>query len=494
MRSPLRRVLPFAAVIALAGPAFAQTLTFQPGTSQKVQQVIGGSWNALYCSGFTNQYTDQDWQTGSVLLNRTHTDAQVDGCDMGCTFEGLIPNAILLNPPEHALFFLNGDTLGQQAQDAMAISTSRDPLRGLALSYLSESNGGTFVVGNHTPGVDMGINNVPEAGITIGDDMYVICSTGYQNGGQATKYSVITHFSASAGFLQKTPPTSMYGNWDVGETISTRTDPNGGHFIHVSLVHEGDHVWMFGEGNYRQSDIYLAKVFSRESVPYKHNGFWNFSKNVRYFAGIPTGTAVPKWVASEDDPALAPVVQDDPSHTAACFQPGGTVGNISVQYEASLKLWLMTYDGGRQEGGCADPDEIGGIYFTYAPHPWGPWATPQLIFNATRDLGFGNYIANPPELWDGNLGKYVKNPYASAGNTGGPLGPMIGWNGDCTDANQNHCPCYTVGGVYAPFMIGRFNQFAGSTTTGGTLTIYYTMSTWNPYTVLLMESTFTFTP
>jgi lysophospholipase L1-like esterase len=57
-------------------------------------------------------------------------------------------------------------------------------------------------------------------------------------------------------------------------------------------------------------------------------------------------------------------------------------------------------------------------------------------------------------------------------------GPTIG----------NTDPGNTTGGAYAPYMIERFTQVAGST-----LTIYYTMSTWNPYTVVLMESRFSIT-
>ena len=46
-------------------------------------------------------------------------------------------------------------------------------------------------------------------------------------------------------------------------------------------------------------------------------------------------------------------------------------------------------------------------------------------------------------------------------------------------------PVTTRGGVYAPFQIERFARVAGDT-----LTISYTMSTWNPYTVVRMRSQF----
>src|SRR5580692_7670622 len=66
----------------------------------------------------------------------------------------------------------------------------------------------------------------------------------------------------------------------------------------------------------------------------------------------------------------------------------------------------------------------------------------------------------------------------SAPNSAGPAGPTIN-----ISAND---PQTTKGGAYAPLMIGRFTEIAGST-----LKIFYTLSTWNPYAVVLMESDFT---
>lgn len=44
----------------------------------------------------------------------------------------------------------------------------------------------------------------------------------------------------------------------------------------------------------------------------------------------------------------------------------------------------------------------------------------------------------------------------------------------------------TPGGEYPPFLIERFTRVVGNA-----LKIYYMMSTWNPYTVVKMRSTFT---
>ena len=50
-------------------------------------------------------------------------------------------------------------------------------------------------------------------------------------------------------------------------------------------------------------------------------------------------------------------------------------------------------------------------------------------------------------------------------------------------------PRTTPGALYAPYMIERFTRVSGST-----LSIYYALSTWNPYTIVLMRADFTTTP
>ena len=195
----------------------------------------------------------------------------------------------------------------------------------------------------------------------------------------------------------------------------------------------------------------------------------------RYFAGFKDGH--PCWSDSEQD--AVPVVYDNPNNVPVPAGPPGyadpgTVANMSVIYSRELGLWLMTYEGGQQEANKAVTQ---GIYFSYAKAPWGPWAAPQLIFNACHDHGFGNfmfYYFDPKTPSDNTC------PAAVTGNANfsGPVGPTIG------DQTKND-PANTIGHPYAPFMIERFTEVQGDT-----LKIFYTMSTWNPYTIVKMESDF----
>lgn len=155
-----------------------------------------------------------------------------------------------------------------------------------------------------------------------------------------------------------------------------------------------------------------------------------------------------------------PVVQDNPTNGPPWPNDNGTVGNVSVIYSTNLDLWLMTYDGGR--GAETAKTKTTGVYFSFAQQPWGPWATPELIFNKSRDNGLGTFIYD-----------------AATTNDLALAGPVIGTNN----------PVTTPGGDFAPIMIERFTRI-----TNATLYIYYTMSTWNPYTVVKMRSAFIIQP
>ena len=133
----------------------------------------------------------------------------------------------------------------------------------------------------------------------------------------------------------------------------------------------------------------------------------------------------------------------------------------------------MTYDGGKGS------EATSGVYFTYAPQPWGPWSTPQRIFNECRDNALGNFIFYYYANTAGNTcPSAMPAGVTSAPNSAGPAGPTIN--------PANNPPQTTRGGGYAPQMIQRFTEIVGNT-----LKIFYTLSTWNPYTGVLIESDFT---
>ena len=411
---PMCAVKAVCGVLAMGLSALAQTttvLTYNAGSTLKVEQLVG----------------DVDYQTKKPTASQTVTRYNILGSDIGYSFES-----------NGKLIFTFGDTISKDASvlnyraaDPLASSTSTNPDAGMLLNYYTAKDGTPLFV--KPPGVVMGADDVPNSGISLADGIYLIVNTG-------ADVSLPNAHLNDVSLLVKFDETAQ--TFTAGRTISKMP---GGHFIITSPVLSGSDVYMFGTGAYRASDIFLQKVPATAFAS---------GTGTQYFAGITNGQ--PVWVNSES--SAVPVVQDNPLNGPAWPNDDPTAANLSVVYSANLGLWLMTYDGGRQS------PRTNGVYFTYAPEPWGPWAAPQLIYSGRRDGGLGTFIHDP---------SIVPDPPGDGLN-----GPTIGPNDIYT----------TPGGAYAPLMIGRF-----TTVTGNTLKIYYTLSTWNPYTIVRMKSEFTIT-
>ena len=74
---------------------------------------------------------------------------------------------------------------------------------------------------------------------------------------------------------------------------------------------------------------------------------------------------------------------------------------------------------------------------------------------------------------DGATGTFIHNPDVHPDD--GLAGPVIGRG----QAN----PGAVRGGAYAPYVVERWTKLTGSE-----LNLYYVLSTWNPYVVVLMKS------
>ena len=453
-------------------------LTYNPGSSKKIEQITGDCdwvvWDATIVVDSTGNITNPN-PTCKPTASQTVTRADVLGQGLGYSFEH-----------RGKLIFLFGDTFGAttghgdgndyspwttlqnsfqyKAGDTIAWSSTRRAEDKLLLNYYlsSDQTHGLIVQPVYPDGtlVPMGADDIPSAGISLDGQIYIIASTGTlitSSGPDYGKnYSVLSKFDESAGAFS------------AGRTISNVA--TGGHFVYTSLREaphdDGDwdpgfgepYVAIFGAGEYDASNIYLSIV--------PKSGFES-GNGTRYFTG-PDSFGNPTW-GTKDDFSNVPVMTDiDPKNP--------TIGNLSVIYSHDLGLWLMTFNGGHGDSRTA------GVYFSYARQPWGPWSAPQYILNDCRDGALGNYIFyyfDPPKPKTNTCPSAVMAP----ANTAGPLGPTIGPQ----DASGNP-PATTRGGGFAPQMIERFTEIEGRT-----LKIFYTLSTWNPYAVIKMESDFTIT-
>ncbi len=469
MRSTL---LLFLAAV-LSGPradaqsgAGSPNLTFIPGSSVKLYQVNG----------------DCDWSEWDATIttklpickptsSQTATKADVLGDDVASSFEH-----------NGELIMMFGDTIGADAyypkwvslqntfqwhaHDPIARSSTQHAQDGLLLNFFTNGNHGLEVLPPPLPdgtAVDMTVDNIPEGGISLDGQIYIVAKTGSVDTGgnidNSHAYSVLVKFDeGSQGF----------------SSARTMSKLPGGHFVHLAMyeappgllgnpppVLPEPVVVMFGLGDYRASNVYLSVIAKSQ---FESGVDSSGQSGTRYFSGLIQGR--PTW--SQNESASVPVLTDlDPANP--------TIGNISAFYSQQVDLWLMTFDGGRGS------DATAGVYFAYARQPWGPWSKPQLIFNDCRDKGLGNFIFYYYKTTAANNCPSAMPPaVTSAPNSAGPSGPTIG------DQIKND-PTTTRGGSYAPLMVERF-----TTITGDTLEIFYTLSTWNPYAVVMMESDFTF--
>jgi uncharacterized protein (TIGR03437 family) len=412
-----------AVVTARSQSGAAPTLTYIPGSSVKLEQVNGD----CDLQAQAQQIVAGQTVTCAPTTSQTITRYDIAGNGQGGSFEA----------DNGRMIFFFGDTISNghavkyDAADPVAWSTSTDPEQGLLLNFYTTASGLPLFV--DPPGIDMGADDIPNSGIYLNGQIYFIVNTGSQSAlsegpSQANDFSVLVQFDETAQ------------TFTGGRTIS----PTGGHFIGTSMYEYGSNVFIFGAGPYRASDIYMQMVPASTFAS---------GAGTQYFAGLVNGQ--PTWTNSEA--GVVPVVQDNPLNGPAWPNDSPTVGNLSVVYSTALNLWLMTYDGGRQSNSTR------GSYFTYAAEPWGPWVTPQLMFQEFRDKDYG-------------LGGFVHNPNVVPDPPGDGLnGPTIGSNNIYT----------TSGGCFAPLMIGRF-----LTVTGNILKVYYNLSTWNPYVIVRMRSEF----
>jgi Domain of unknown function (DUF4185) len=377
------------------------SLTYIEGSTAKINQLVG----------------EEDKELHKPTLSRTETRYGLIGTDLGYSFEH-----------QGRVYFLFGDTVGvaRGALDSIASveigGAGWDPTAGVRLDFLTVPDGRYLTI--QPPGVSMAAFEVPVSGISLNGKIYVVVSTNHSED-RSTDRSVLTRMSLPATPTGFTPL----------RTISQRPS---GKFIKMSLhilrdpirglPAPGPFVLMWGSGNYRHSDAYLAIVPASQ---FEGGG------NTLYFGGL-DATGMPVWTQGEG--AAEPIITN------------GTIGDLSVTWCGELGLWLMTYD--------SRAPARAGILFSYSHTPWGPWSSPQLIFNASRDHAIGRFIHDPQARPDDGL-----------------AGPVIG-------KGQND-PGAVHGGSYAPYVVEPWTRVHGKD-----LSIFYVLSTWNPYVVVLMQSHF----
>jgi hypothetical protein len=188
----------------------------------------------------------------------------------------------------------------------------------------------------------------------------------------------------------------------------------------------------------------------------------------RYFAGL-DDDGDPTWTDNQLE--AAPVIANE-----SVIQ----VQQFSIAWVAPIERFVMLYSGRFPRIVSIDDRGIKfGIFMRTAEHPWGPWTAPKLIWNAADENAYGCPYDNPGIMY--NQDAAGKNCPASD-----PFRPN--WvPGD----NLFQCPAMTpipnedFGVEYGVNIIDTFTRPGLPVKTAF---IYWNMSTWNPYRVVLMRT------
>lgn len=367
---------------------------------------------------------DYDKHLKRPTTGQTWTRFGVSGVDLGYPFEA-----------NGKLLFLFGDTIGtegQNGQDAIARTDDLDPEDGVALDFYARADGRYLPF---RPRDDQGMERkllgfeVPVAGIQLEGKSYVAYKdnhAGDEDGSSDGQQAEPTDITQLALFDTSTG--------EATRLCELSRQPNG-RFNKVSfrlpvsdtgLPPGGPWVLMHGTGRHRASHAYLA------IIPVA--GFAR-CEGQRYFVKR-DGESV-QWSESEAD--ARPVFTDG--------EPG-TLGEISVTWAAAVGEYIATYD--------AKPNKSRQVVLRHSKTPWGPWTDPMVLFDPIVS-GRGVFLHDP-----------------SRNEDDGQAGPMIG---------KKHDPEKTPGTSYAPFVVERWTRLREDV-----LSLYFVLSTWNPYVVVLMRS------
>jgi hypothetical protein len=219
---------------------------------------------------------------------------------------------------------------------------------------------------------------------------------------------------------------------DDGHTFRYLYDLSRRYFINVSIVPVASADWPGLPAASGEGLVMFGSGAYRQSnvyLAYQPSGEITSRGSLRYWSGL-DASGKPVWTLNEE------------AARALFEQP--CIGEFSVSYNRFVKKWIMLYN-------CALGEQRG-INLRTADQPWGLWSPPQILFEPWGDNGYCHFI------------------HAS-------------WEFQKCDNVQDAEQESVWGGEYGAY---QFREMA--TGSAAATTIYFTMSTWNPYTVVLMKA------
>jgi hypothetical protein len=292
--------------------------------------------------------------------------------------------------------------------------------------------------------------------------------------------------SADSPCALRFPPSTLavqregsdYVTPEVGVQIESARvlDAYRGHFATASFYSDVDfrtgngRVWVVGRDGF-----WGTQAMKMDPYLLFHPVRQGRLGEARYFAGLSYG----RPVFSTDRTQAQPIFREDKlvhNHTSIAYLPqldGGT--------------WVMLY-GGRAQVAIRDAigffvrpvtddhfyDPNAGVYLRWSKTPWGPWSDAITIFNAMTQ-GQGGYCD----------GMYFEDPDARM-NFACPPDKLV---------HNAHLDRRVVStGLGAEYGVAILSRYAQNAELGRTFDLYWLMSTWNPYRVVVMRSRFAIDP
>jgi hypothetical protein len=482
-----RWAVTLAAAVLIGSP---HARTEEPGTPARLTR-LGASEKICQLTG------DVDWETGRPTAARTFAKAGLDAADLGSPVEHAGKLILLFGdswPPPHG-----GGAAGEvPPDDAVAVTVRRAPPaqddgRCLDLAVHHQPSappergraGGrvrqaaprprftpTTVVG--PTAVKQGFFNVPEGGVSVGGALFAFFWTDHCS--DPNRLEPLTRNPLRLPAVERghdCPETDRRNS--IGRSVLARSDDEGRTFrsvvpmpmgfvygtaVNAELLPELPAeqrlgVFIFAAPRYRASAPYLAYAPVRA---FADPASWRFFVG-RGANGQPQWVSHDAWVhaGSGSPPDAARPDLWNPPGEPELLAPGPagerSVGEFSVTWNRPLGVWLMVHGA------------VQGIVVRAARAPWGPWSEPTTILGHQERLGCRLVMTE-----------------------NGCGGRRDYWPGRRKDGK------FVGGGLYAPYVLDRYTTATGGQGAGHGSTIYWVVSTWNPYAVILMRTTLESTP
>jgi hypothetical protein len=445
------RTFAIVATIFALTPVGASVQLTLVGASQKVCQLNGQT----------------DWETGLPTAAQTLTNFGMKAADLGAP----------VDTGGSTLYFLFGDTWpidhpsgsvpevppdDSVGTSTLTIAPASTTCLGLQLATSAPK---TLARPTVTPAIDQGSFNVPSGGVYANTSLYEFFWTNHCSypGMLSPLQSDPLAPPAKRPGCPQTASLNSIGISVLGQSAGTSDVafnqptvggtavmmPSG--FVYVNAV-DPTHapnlapssqqlgVFITGVPRYRASVPYLAYSTAANLA---NPSQWMFFNGLS--GSTPNWISRTTWESNHNSKGRWVPPSDAEIYSATTSEQ--CIGEHSLSWNAPLNAWLLLYN-------CKGS----GIEARYAPAPWGPWSDPIVLLSPAHD----------PWIYC----TLIMSPSGCPGRT-------------------SYWPTPKPGGLYAPFVMNRFTQVATPPPPllAQRATIYWLVSTWNPYVVVVMQST-----